>query len=115
MALGCPFISVESFQFCGAVYPDAGLITHRVPEARVQAVWQTAMVEVLAEVVWLPISSLFPYQTLSAAFQVGVWQAVLGYTLASSCGLLWCIEGVVNGALHGEAHSGLLRSSKFSR
>ena len=47
--------------------------------------------------------------------QVGVWQAVLGYTLASSCGLLWCIEGVVNNALHGEAHPGLLRNSKFSR
>ncbi|KAL3132793.1 hypothetical protein ABBQ38_006720 [Trebouxia sp. C0009 RCD-2024] len=46
--------------------------------------------------------------------EVGVWQAVVGYTLASSCGLLWCIEGVVNSALHGDAHSGLLRSSKFS-
>jgi len=44
--------------------------------------------------------------------QVGVWQAVLGYTLASSCGLLWCIEGVVNNALHGDTYSGLLRNPK---
>ena len=61
VALGCPFISVESFHFCGEVYPDAGLITHRVPEAQVQVVRKTAMVEVLAEVVCLPISSLFRY------------------------------------------------------
>lgn len=63
---------------------------------------------------WLPISGTVGIN-ITWRVQVGVWQAVVGYTLASSCGLLWCIEGVVNSALHGDAHSGLLRSSKFSR
>lgn len=59
------------------------------------------------------ISGLAPQLTTFYWTQVGVWQAVLGYTLASSCGLLWCIEGVVNNALHGDAHSGLLRNPKL--
>lgn len=108
----CPSLHVETCHCCGKVDLDADLISHRVPEAQVQALRKTGMVEVLAEVLRLKISTLSRYQTLSAAFQVGMWQAVLGYTLASSCGLLWCIEGVVNSALHGE---GLSRSSKFSR
>lgn len=58
------------------------------------------------------ICNLGQQLTATSGAQVGVWQAVLGYTLASSCGLLWCIEGVVNNALHGDTYSGLLRNPK---
>ncbi|DBA88735.1 TPA: hypothetical protein ACH3X1_004158 [Trebouxia sp. C0004] len=60
------------------------------------------------------VDTLGQQLTATSGAQVGVWQAVLGYTLASSCGLLWCIEGVVNNALHGDTYSGLLRNPKVA-